>query len=197
MPHDAGRGSTPRADAAVLLAEPTRYWLFESVVLRPGDIGRGDAAAAIRVSRPRAAFHLDRLVRTGLLEVSLRRPPEGSASGQAGPPGASAIHEQVVDRREPPQARCGHPAHKRREALEAHRRAKLTVLCRRLLLERITVDGTPSPTRPTWPGSAGRRRRSGSGNSRRKATPGSRTGWCCVRVVQPTPTDPPRPAGRG
>ena len=40
-----------------------------------------------------------------------------------------------------PGARCGYPAHIEREALVAHRRAKLTVLGRQLLVDRILVDG--------------------------------------------------------
>lgn len=51
------------------------------------------------------------------------------------------IHGYVVDKREPLEVRCGYPAHTTREALVAHRRAKLTVFGRQLLVDRIETDG--------------------------------------------------------
>lgn len=63
-----------------LLAEPVRRSLYEYVVAQPAPVDRDGAAAAIGIGRPLAAFHLDRLVRGGLLDVEYRR-----RSGRTGP----------------------------------------------------------------------------------------------------------------
>jgi predicted ArsR family transcriptional regulator len=62
-----------------LLQEPTRRRLYELVAARAG-IGRDEAADALGISRELAAFHLDKLVRGGLLETHYRR-----LSGRSGP----------------------------------------------------------------------------------------------------------------
>ena len=62
------------------LGEPARRALYLYVAGRHSDVGRDEAARAAGVSRSLAAFHLDRLVEEGLLEVSFRR-----LSGRAGP----------------------------------------------------------------------------------------------------------------
>ncbi len=71
-----------RADfqAASLLAEPVRHELYRFVVGADHAVGRDEAASALDVSRALAAFHLDRLVRDGLLAVEFRR-----LSGRSGP----------------------------------------------------------------------------------------------------------------
>lgn len=71
-----------RADiqAAALLAEPVRHSLYRWVVGAGRAVGRDEAAAAVDISRALAAFHLDRLVRDGLLVVEFRR-----LSGRSGP----------------------------------------------------------------------------------------------------------------
>lgn len=71
------RGST---DAIAVLSDPVRHALYDYVVAQPDAVGRDAAASAVGVGRPLAAFHLDRLVRAGLLEASYRR-----ASGRTGP----------------------------------------------------------------------------------------------------------------
>jgi predicted ArsR family transcriptional regulator len=68
------------ADRLGLLAEPIRRALYETVVQAAGPIDRDEAAAAVGIKRPLAAFHLDRLVDGGLLAVEYRR-----RSGRSGP----------------------------------------------------------------------------------------------------------------
>ncbi|MGY1823466.1 helix-turn-helix transcriptional regulator [Geodermatophilus sp. SYSU D00079] len=75
---DADRAAQVAAVAA--LAEPTRRRLYDHVVRQPGPVSRDDAAGALGVPRPTTAFHLDRLVADGLLEVSFER-----RTGRSGP----------------------------------------------------------------------------------------------------------------
>ncbi|HET9707362.1 MAG TPA: helix-turn-helix domain-containing protein [Gemmatimonadales bacterium] len=56
-----------------LLEDPVRRALYFHVARRGGNTSRDQAARAMGVSRALAAFHLDKLVRAGLLEVSYRR----------------------------------------------------------------------------------------------------------------------------
>ena len=72
-----------RADSistVAVLDEPTRRQLYEYVARARGPVGRDEASAAVGVSRPTAAFHLDRLADEGLLDVVHQR-----LSGRAGP----------------------------------------------------------------------------------------------------------------
>jgi predicted ArsR family transcriptional regulator len=55
------------------LNDPVRRALYFYVAARPGEVSRDQAARGVRVSRALAAFHLDKLVRHGLLETSYRR----------------------------------------------------------------------------------------------------------------------------
>src|SRR6266550_1361836 len=55
------------------LVDPVRRALYRCVAESPGDVSRDQAARAVRISRALAAFHLDKLVEHGLLEVSYRR----------------------------------------------------------------------------------------------------------------------------
>jgi predicted ArsR family transcriptional regulator len=66
--------------AVAALAEPTRRRLYDHVVRQPRPVSRDEAAAATSVPRATAAFHLDRLVDDGLLEVHFER-----LSGRTGP----------------------------------------------------------------------------------------------------------------
>ena len=66
--------------AIAVLEEPNRRRLYELVAAAHADIGRDQAADRLGMSRELAAFHLDRLVDAGLLEVSYRR-----LSGRTGP----------------------------------------------------------------------------------------------------------------
>jgi predicted ArsR family transcriptional regulator len=67
-------------DAVASLREPTRRALYQFVVRQPAPVSRDQAAEALGLSRPMAAFHLDRLVATGLLIADYRR-----LSGRSGP----------------------------------------------------------------------------------------------------------------
>ena len=62
------------------LSDPIRRRLYEHVVGQPDAVSRDAAAAAAGIKRPLAAFHLDKLVDQGLLEVEYRR-----LSGRTGP----------------------------------------------------------------------------------------------------------------
>jgi predicted ArsR family transcriptional regulator len=66
--------------AVAALAEPTRRRLYEHVVRSPHPVSRDDVAGATGVPRPTTAFHLDRLVADGLLDVHYER-----RSGRTGP----------------------------------------------------------------------------------------------------------------
>ncbi|MEV5343325.1 helix-turn-helix domain-containing protein [Streptomyces sp. NPDC052676] len=67
-------------DALGLLSDPVRRRLYRHVAAAPEEVSRDAAAEAAGVSRSLAAFHLDKLVEAGLLEVSFRR-----LSGRTGP----------------------------------------------------------------------------------------------------------------
>jgi predicted ArsR family transcriptional regulator len=69
-----------RVSAVAALAEPTRRRLYDHVVGQPGPVSRDEAAVAVAVPRATAAFHLDRLVDDGLLEVHFER-----RTGRTGP----------------------------------------------------------------------------------------------------------------
>jgi predicted ArsR family transcriptional regulator len=67
-------------DRIAALAEPVRRRLYELVARSATPVDRETAANALSIGRPLAAFHLDRLVRAGLLAVEYRR-----RSGRTGP----------------------------------------------------------------------------------------------------------------
>jgi predicted ArsR family transcriptional regulator len=72
--------TTDPITAVAALGEPTRRRLFEWVAEQADAVGRDQAAAALGIGRPLAAFHLDRLVEAGLLAVEYRR-----LTGRTGP----------------------------------------------------------------------------------------------------------------
>ncbi|MQA12987.1 MAG: helix-turn-helix domain-containing protein [Pseudonocardiaceae bacterium] len=75
---DENRRSQLAAVAA--LAEPTRLRLYEHVVRHSNPVSRDEAAAEFGLPRTTAAFHLDRLVDEGLLDVGYER-----RTGRTGP----------------------------------------------------------------------------------------------------------------
>jgi predicted ArsR family transcriptional regulator len=80
---DTGADQEPtRDDVASLgsLGDPTRRALYDYVVRQAEPSGRDEAAAAAGVGRTLAAYHLDRMVDDGLLEVSFAR-----RTGRSGP----------------------------------------------------------------------------------------------------------------
>lgn len=66
--------------AIASLGERARRELYLYVVSQPEPVSRDQAAQAVGIGRPLAAFHLDRLVHEGLLEASYRR-----LGGRSGP----------------------------------------------------------------------------------------------------------------
>jgi predicted ArsR family transcriptional regulator len=62
-----------RLEVLVTLLEPTRRRLYQYVTTQIGAVSRDQAAEAAGVSRAMAAFHLDRLVESGLLRANYRR----------------------------------------------------------------------------------------------------------------------------
>jgi predicted ArsR family transcriptional regulator len=67
-------------ETVALLNEPLRRALYEWVTSEGRPVSRDEAAAAVGVSRALAAFHLDRLAASGLLEPEYKR-----LSGRTGP----------------------------------------------------------------------------------------------------------------
>jgi predicted ArsR family transcriptional regulator len=67
-------------EALALLDEPARRALYDAVAGASGPLSRDDAASATGIKRALAAFHLDKLVDAGLLDVEYRR-----LSGRTGP----------------------------------------------------------------------------------------------------------------
>jgi predicted ArsR family transcriptional regulator len=65
---------TDAVRAVAALDDPQRARLYRVVRDAHAPITREDAAASVGISRKLAAFHLDRLVDAGLLEVSFERP---------------------------------------------------------------------------------------------------------------------------
>ncbi len=66
--------------AVAALDDPVRRSLYEHVARQPQDVSRDEAARALGISRLLAAFHLDKLVKAGLLAATYRR-----VSGRQGP----------------------------------------------------------------------------------------------------------------
>ncbi|HEY4410499.1 MAG TPA: helix-turn-helix domain-containing protein [Acidimicrobiia bacterium] len=66
--------------AVAALNEPVRRGLYRLAVSRPAPLSRDEAARELGISRELAAFHLDKLVELGMLEVEFRR-----LSGRQGP----------------------------------------------------------------------------------------------------------------
>lgn len=75
---------TPHRTAAIsrvaALDEPTRRLLYDYVCRAGRPVGRDEASAGLGISRPTAAFHLDRLAQDGLLDVVRQR-----LTGRTGP----------------------------------------------------------------------------------------------------------------
>jgi predicted ArsR family transcriptional regulator len=80
---------TPNLDAqldrAASLGDPLRRTLYKFVATSPEPVSRDQAAEAVGVERHVAKFHLDRLVRVGLLTFEYRRPPGKGGPGAGRP----------------------------------------------------------------------------------------------------------------
>jgi predicted ArsR family transcriptional regulator len=77
--------SVSGTEAVAALQDPTRRRLYEYVAAQDHDVSRNEAAAAVGAQRTLAAFHLDRLVAVGLLEVVFRRLTERTGPGAGRP----------------------------------------------------------------------------------------------------------------
>ena len=66
--------------AVAALDEPTRRALYDYVIRQPDPVSRDEAAAALKLPRATAVFHLDRLVDEKLLDVTYQR-----RTGRTGP----------------------------------------------------------------------------------------------------------------
>jgi predicted ArsR family transcriptional regulator len=77
-----------------VLAEPLRRQLYLHVAAATEPVTRDQAAGALDIGRPVAAFHLDKLVDAGVLAVEYRRPPGRSGPGA----GRTAKHYRAVER---------------------------------------------------------------------------------------------------
>jgi predicted ArsR family transcriptional regulator len=76
------------------LGDPVRRALYRYVAERGTPVSRDDAATAAGISRPLAAYHLDKLVHDGLLQASYQR-----RGGRRGPgAGRPAKHYARADR---------------------------------------------------------------------------------------------------
>jgi len=69
-----------RVSAVAALDEPTRRRLYEHVVRRHTALSRDEVATALDIPRATVAFHLDKLVDEGLLDVTYER-----RTGRSGP----------------------------------------------------------------------------------------------------------------
>lgn len=67
------------------LIEPLRRRVYEYVASLNAEVSRDGVASALGVARSVAAFHLDKLVDAGLLDVDYRRPPGRRGPGAGRP----------------------------------------------------------------------------------------------------------------
>lgn len=77
---DADETWTSHVSAIAALDEPTRRRLYEFAVGQPAPVSRDEAAEAVGAPRATVAFHLDKLVAEGLLDVVYER-----RTGRTGP----------------------------------------------------------------------------------------------------------------
>jgi predicted ArsR family transcriptional regulator len=81
--------SWPQDDPALTsvstLSDPVRARLYDFVAGSQEPVGRDEAAAAVGIGRAIAVYHLDKLVESGLLTASYRRPPGRSGPGAGRP----------------------------------------------------------------------------------------------------------------
>jgi predicted ArsR family transcriptional regulator len=93
-----------------VLDDPVRRRLYDYVIAQDHGVSRTEAAGAAGIQRTLAAFHLDRLAETGLLDVTFRRP-----AGRTGP---GAGRPAKLYRRGPAQYQVSVPPRNDRKAAE-------------------------------------------------------------------------------
>jgi len=81
--------SSPQDDPALTsvstLSDPVRARLYDFVAGSREPVGRDEVAAAVGIGRAIAVYHLDKLVESGLLTASYRRPPGRGGPGAGRP----------------------------------------------------------------------------------------------------------------
>jgi predicted ArsR family transcriptional regulator len=75
----------PALESVSCLSDPVRRQLYDFVAASPEPVGRDEAAAAAGIGRAIAVYHLDKLVESGLLSTSYRRPAGRSGPGAGRP----------------------------------------------------------------------------------------------------------------
>lgn len=71
--------------AFAVLGDERRRRLYDYVAAQRRPVGRDEAAAAVGIGRPLAAYHLEKLARAGLLDVAFARPPGRGGPGAGRP----------------------------------------------------------------------------------------------------------------
>jgi predicted ArsR family transcriptional regulator len=89
------RQANEAIDALALLREPTRRRVYDHLRATGAPTTRDEVAAALRLGRPIAAFHLDALAKAGLVEVDYARPPGRRGPGAGRP--AKRYHATAGD----------------------------------------------------------------------------------------------------
>ena len=85
------------------LEDQVRRRLYQFVASRGEPVGRDEAAAAVSIGRPLAAYHLDKLVELGLLDASFQRPAGRRGPGAGRPAKFYARSEQEFTVTVPPR----------------------------------------------------------------------------------------------
>lgn len=83
-----------RIAAVAALGDQNRRKLYEYVLSSDGAVGREEAALTLDLPRSSVSFHLDRLVREGLLQVEFRKSPDRTGPGSGRP---SKLYRPMVD----------------------------------------------------------------------------------------------------
>lgn len=86
-----------------MLNDPIRRSLYQFVAARPEAVGRDEAAEAVGIQRPLAAFHLDKLAQEGLLEVEFKRLTGRSGPGAGRPAKLYRRSQREIDVTLPPR----------------------------------------------------------------------------------------------
>ena len=86
------------------LDDPVRRRLYDAVTRQTGPVGRDEAAAAAGVGRALAVYHLDKLVESGLLAATYRRPAGRSGPGAGRPAKLYARAEREFTVAVPPRS---------------------------------------------------------------------------------------------
>ena len=103
----------PDLNSLSSLDDPLRRRLYEFVTRQDGPVSRDEAASATGIGRALAVYHLDKLVESGLLTATYRRPPGRSGPG-AGRPAKLYSRSGRCDRNRPPAPASARPGRERR-----------------------------------------------------------------------------------